>query len=111
MKNYISFTLLALTLVLIFSCSRDDVIVPVVGRVVDDTSGLPIENAKIVYNAREEFFTDENGEFTSTYNLKRNLADSIVFFISRDQYFDLRFSSFVGNTQKDIYLIELKSRN
>jgi len=103
-------TCLILSFTLFSSCGDEDTIVPVIGKVVDKVNKDPIVDARVLYNASEEFSTDINGEFSTQFNLKNLLADSISFFISKDMYHSRNFSSIVGNTQKDIFIIELEKK-
>lgn len=100
----------SLTLLLLFACKKDDIIVPVTGKVVDKVSKLPVENARVVYNATETKVTDEYGEFRLDYNLGRFLADSINIYVTKIDYKDANFSDIVGNTQKDLFVIELEPK-
>jgi hypothetical protein len=94
----------------IYACKKDDVIVPVRCKVVDKTTKLPVEKARVIYNATETVETDNFGEFKLEYNLERFLADSINFYVTKPNYNDGNFSDIVGNTQKDIFVLELEPK-
>jgi hypothetical protein len=91
----------------IYACKKNHLIVPVRGKVVDKTTKLPVEKARIIYNATQTVETDNFGEFKLEYNLGRFLADSINFYVTKPNYNDGNFSDIVGNTQKDIFVLEL----
>ena len=99
--------LLLATLLFIICCKRDDLKVPVFGKVIDSESLEGIHNARVIYNATETYLTDEKGEFVTEFNLGRYLADSIAFYVEKDGYEPKNFSTIVGNTQKDILVIPL----
>lgn len=110
-RNYIPmFTLFGIAMLFLQSCGKDDTIAPVVGKVVDAESKLPVTDARIIYNANETAYSDSLGEFVLEYNLGNYLADSISLFISKTEYQDRNYSNIIGNTQKDIFLIELKRK-
>lgn len=94
----------------IYACKREDLIVPVRGKVIDKTTKLPVEKARVIYNATQTVETDNFGEFNLEYNLKGFLADSINFYVTKIDYIDGNFSNIVGNTQKDIFLLELEPK-
>jgi hypothetical protein len=94
----------------IYACKKDDIVVPVRGVVVDKTTKLPVEKARVIYNATETVETDNFGEFKLEYNLERFLADSINFYVTKSNYNDGNFSDIVGNTQKDIFVLELEPK-
>jgi len=102
------FVFFLITGFLFFSCKKKDIIVPVTGKVVDKTTKLPIDKARVVYNANETVETDIYGEFRLNYNLGRFLADSINFYVTKPNYKDIDFSDIVGNTQKDIFVVKLE---
>lgn len=95
-------------IVVLLGCNKDkSFFVPVTGKVVDSLTKEPINNARVIYNATIIDKTDVNGEFYLNYDLKKFLADSISIYVSNPGYWDKEYSSLVGNTQKDLYLIEL----
>jgi hypothetical protein len=113
MQKLLSFLICLTLLCATFGCEgcREDTIVNVYGRVVNKTTQNPIKDAKIIYNAGQNLITDMNGEFEVKYNLGRYLADSISLFISKDDLYHSRgYSTIIGNTQKDIFLIELEPK-
>lgn len=103
----VTIVLLAL---IISSCGQDDLFVPVSGKVISAENQNPIQDAKVIYNATESYFTDEYGEFYAEFNLNEFLADSIAFYVERPGYHPIRYSTVVGNTQKDLILISLSPK-
>lgn len=94
----------------IFSSCKKEIIVPIFIKVVETQNQEPIEGARVIYNASQPLFTDENGECSTNFELEHFLADSISLFVSKDGFHANNFSSIVGNTQKDIYVIELERK-
>lgn len=110
MKNIKSNFYLLFFLYIAISCKEEDNIVPIFGKVVEQQNQTPIDSAKIIYNAYEELFTDKNGEFRTTFNLGKVLADSISFYVAKDSFHSNNYSTIIGNTQKDIIKIELEKK-
>ncbi len=108
--NNVFLFFLIIGLFLYNSCKKDDIVVPVTGKVVDKITKNPVWNARVVYNADRTVATDSFGEFRLNFNLGRFLADSISMYVTKNNYKDRNYSGIVGNTQKDIFVIELEPK-
>ncbi|NOQ75623.1 MAG: hypothetical protein GQ574_26685 [Crocinitomix sp.] len=96
-----------LILFLFYSCN-DDNYVPVVAHIIEKGTQNPVHNAIVTFNALEEFKSDTIGEIRTSYNLHHHLADSISFYVKKDGYISTNFSFIIGNTQKDVYVLEFE---
>lgn len=108
----ISFFLSLLLIVLLQnSCNKNsDITVPVTGKVIEKGTQKPVQNARVIYNAGETVATDNFGEFRLEYKLGKFLADSIALYVSHPTYKDANYANIVGNTQKDIFVIEVEAK-
>jgi hypothetical protein len=98
-------------IVVFYRCNKEpDLIVPFYGKVIDKSTKLPLGNARVIYNTKEIFQADMNGEFKGSYNLRKYLADSISFYVEKDNYHPYKYSTIIGNTQKDLFILEMIRR-
>lgn len=108
MKIILKSNIIIVLIAVLLCCNKDkSFYAPVTGKVLDSNTMEPINGARVVYNATIIEKTDTHGEFFLNYNLEEFLADSISIYISKPGYWDNEYSALVGNTQKDVFLIEL----
>jgi hypothetical protein len=104
--------IIAISAIIIFyRCTEEpDLIIPFYGKVIDKSTKLALGDARVIYNTKEIFQTDMNGEFKGSYNLKKYLADSISFYVTKANYHPYQYSTIIGNTQKDLFILEMTHR-